>query len=390
MVAEHFIVKGTSYVPLSLTPATMRAIRFPTRSQNSGEPRELFGKLISVLQEYLALLERDARLVAHWELATWFPDILAMIPSLVVSCSSAALVASFFRLIRSGCRRGVRLAELNAPALRAMPMQLQPTLLVDQLGFTRSMRGLLRASSTGGVYFAHSGDFFDLRCAKALFSATNGLDSTLTETMVRVALVPGESGTKIPTEQDADRVAAELQPLLLDYRLRNHRAVSQSTFDVPEFTPGLRELARSLGAAVVGDADLTRSVIALLTPQDGDARARRRLLPEVAIVTVALALVHEHKIREVFTSDFAKFVNVALRANGEIVEYSAEEIGWQLSKLGLFTRRMGGMRGLRLDREFSRLVHELARRLGITISPGFPQCPDCGPNSKVSESMTVW
>src|ERR1019366_7714289 len=122
------------------------------------------------------------------------------------------------------------------------------------------------------------------------------LDAAVTESSPRVAVVPAESGSAGLNESAEDQIAAEFQPLLLEYRLRTPRAVSQYTFDVPEFTPGLRDLARSLGAAIVDDAELWGRMASLLAPQEADARPRRSVLLEGAILTVGLALVHEAKL----------------------------------------------------------------------------------------------
>jgi hypothetical protein len=154
--------------------------------------------------------------------------------------------------------------------------------------------------------------------------------------------------------------------------------VRESFFDVSEFTPELRDLARSLGAAVAGDAELAGAIVPLLAPQNEDARARYSVRPEYATAVVLLALLHEGKEKQLLVKDIAHSVNAVLRANGEIVEFSPEEIGWRLAELGLYTRRIRGGRGVRLDRELSRSVHALARRLGVRVSPpGFPACPDC-------------
>jgi hypothetical protein len=381
---NRFERAGQTYVPVSVNAGTLRAIRFPNEAKDYGSTGLLFRKLVDVLKRYCRLPDRDMDLVGHWALSSWFPDVLPMAPTLVISGPSPAYVSSFLRLLRCLCRRGVRLAELNPAGLCALPMRLQPTLLVEQAMLTRSMRGLFRASSSRGVYVTRSGDFLDLHCAQALFSAGNGFDATVTERELRVAVIPAESGSAGLNERAEEEVAAEFQPLLLEYRLRNHRAVSQSTFDVHEFTPGLRDLARSLGAAIVDDAELAGRIASLLGPQDADAHARRTVLPEGAILTVALALVHERKLKRVLCKHLTQLVNAALRANGEIVEFSPEEIGWRLSRLGLYTHRMAGGNGIRLDREFSRSVHDLARRFGVEMSPpGSPECADCREAAKV-------
>lgn len=368
---------GQTYVPVSVNAGTLHAIRFPDQLKDYGSTGLLFGKVVDVLERYCSLPERDLTLVGHWVLSSWFPDALPVAPTVLISGPSPAYVSRFLRLLKCLCRRGLRLAELNAAGLCALPLELRPTLLVEQTSLTPSMRGLFRASSMPGVYITRSGDFLDLHGAKALFSAGNGFDGVMTEGALHIAVVPAESGTANLTEQSEHEIAAEFQALLLSYRLRNRLAVSQSTFDVPEFTPGLRDLARSLGAAIVDDPELAGRVASLLAPQDADARARRTVLPEVAILTVGLALVHEAELKQMLVKDLAGLVNAALRAEGEIIEYSPEEVGWRLPRLGIYTRRIAGGRGIRFDREFSRSVHDLARKYEVEMRPGSRTCPDC-------------
>lgn len=378
-VADCIECFGRTYVPIAVADGMLEAVCLPSLPENHGSTAELFARIVGVIGGFFDFPDRDLHLLAHWVLSTWFPDFLPMAITLVISSSSPPEASRLFRLLKCVCRRGLRLGELNPAGLFAMPMQLRPTLLLEQMGLTRSMCRLLKASSNRGLYFARSGNFLDLHCAKAVsFSALGDLDATLAEGMLRVAVVPTESRSVMLNERDEDRITAEFQPLLLDYRLHNYVAVKESALDVPEFTPELRDLARSLRAAVAGDGELANEIVALLAPQDEDARARRSARPECAIAVVLLALVHEKKERELLVKDITCFVNAALRANGEIVEFSPEEIGWRLAELGLYTRRMKGGRGIRFDRELSRSVHALARRLGVSVSPpGFPACPDC-------------
>jgi hypothetical protein len=210
------------------------------------------------------------------------------------------------------------------------------------------------------------------------------------EGTLTVALTPRDSSSGLLDERQLDELAREFQPLLLHYRLKNYQKVRGCTFDVLTFTPGLRILARSLGAAVLGDKELTSDLVSLLGPQDSDSRASRGLLPEIAVVTSALSLLHGRRPKMMLTSEFTALVNAALRANGEIIQYNAEEIGWVLNRMGLFTRRMAGGRGLQFDREFSKLVHDLARSYDVTMEPSsFPGCPDCPPPPEPKESEAL-
>lgn len=212
-VHDRFERAGRTYVPASLNAGTLRAIRFPNVPKDYGSTGLLFSKLLDVLNRCFPLPDRDLNLVAHWVWTTWFPDVVPMAPSLVISGPSRAYVARFLRLLKCVCRRGLRLAELNPAGFCALPMKLQPTLLVEQTTLTRSMGGLFRASSSRGIYISQSGDLLDLHCAQALFSARNGFDAIVTESSLRVPVVPAESGSLILDERAEQDVAAEFQPM---------------------------------------------------------------------------------------------------------------------------------------------------------------------------------
>ena len=257
-------------------------------------------------------------------------------------------------------------------------MELRPTLLIDISGLTRPVRVLLRASSSRGAYIARHGEFADTRCIKAIYSTESDVDTAVSEGLLRIAALPVPGRSVFLDEREEDKIATEFQPQLLDYRLRNYRAVRESTFDAPGFTTGVRELAQILGAVVDGDPELQKGIISLLSRQDDDARIRQTTLPEFGIITALLSLLHERQKSELLVSEFTRFVNVALRANGEIQEYSPEEIGRRIAAMGLFTTRTKRGNVIKLTRQISRLAHDLSRRYGVTTTPpSFPGCPDC-------------
>lgn len=187
----------------------------------------------------------------------------------------------------------------------------------------------------------------------------------------------------------ATKLAAELLPLLLHYRLQNYASVESSSFDVPNFSPATREIARALGACIVDDAELASRIPNLLDAQDQDSRAR--ILPEFAVIFVVLSLVHKRERKLQAVKTIANFVNAVLRTYGEIVEFTPQEIGNRLAALGLFTTRTSAGKALLLDREVSRLVHDLARRYGVPVPAGcVAGCPDCSVPPDIAETKTTY
>lgn len=387
-VGEEIEYRGRTYVPIALAGNTIKALSFATGRTNYGSLEEIFVRLDRALQKFFDLPDRDRRLLVHWILSTWVVDALPVGVTLLVSGSSEVEVSRLLRFLKCVCRHSVRLGDISRPGLIAMPWQLQPTFVIEGLALNRSTRALLKISSSRGLYTARSGDFYDLNCAKAISLDKNSVDESVIGCMLRVTLPP-QSRTRILNATDEEEIGAEFQPILLDYRLRNYEAVRASMFDAPQFTPEIRELARSLGAAVAANPQLAAGVIPLLGPDQERSRARRSVQLEFVLVTVLLALVHDPDVKEMRVTEITKFVNAALFSNGEILEYTPKKIGWRLDGMGLYTCPVAKGNGFRFDREFSRAVHTLARAMGVTTTPApYPGCRDCEQPPQLAEAKS--
>jgi hypothetical protein len=77
-------------------------------------------------------------------------------------------------------------------------------------------------------------------------------------------------------------------------------------------------------------------------------------------VEASLSLCHQGKL-QIFVRDIAEEVNRICRSRSETLQFSAEKVGHQLKKVGLYTRRLGSAgNGLLIDRKTQVLLHELA------------------------------
>jgi hypothetical protein len=379
-LAERFEFGNRIYEPMSLNSTILDAVRFPDGIAPCGSPGDLFQKILDAASKFSGLTDRELRPIPYWALSSWFPEVLSALPTLVVTGPSWADAHGFFRLLRCFCRRGVLLTELTPGGFLALPMHLRPTILMEQSKVGRQLRGYLRAASSSGARVPRAGGFLDLHCVKAAYCEDDALDSDLREGVLRVSLYPARTNAAFFDAGEEKKLSAEMQPQLLRYRLKNFQTVQASRFDVPGFTTGVRELARSLGASVVGDPTLTAGVTSLLSMQDEEIRASWNTLPDFAIIVTVLALVHENKEPRVPVKKLAEFVNAVLSASGEIKEYNALEIGRLLSRLNLARSRTAGGMVIELTRQVSRRVHELKRRYGVTTTPdSFPGCLDCEP-----------
>ena len=378
-LAERFEFGNRIYEPMALGSSVLDAVRFPGGTAGYGSTGRLFEKILEAASKYTGLPDRELRQTPYWALSSWFPDALSALPTLVVTGPSWADAHRFLRVLRCFCRRGLLLTELTPGGFLGLPMHLRPTILMEQSQIARQLRGYLRAGSSSGARVTRAGVFFDPHCVKALYCDDDDLDSELREGVLRVSLYPAQNAAFFDVEEE-NRLSAVFQPQLLQYRAKNFQAVQKSKFDLPGFTTGVREIARSLGASVVGDSNLTAGVISLLSAQEEDVRASWSTLPDSAIIVTVLALVHERKEPRVPVKELTEFVNAVLSASGEIKEYNAVEIGLLLSRLNLPRSRTAGGMVIELTRQVSRRVHDLKRQYGVTTTPAtFPECPDCEP-----------
>jgi hypothetical protein len=388
-LATQYEIAGTIYEPLPLDASLLAAIRFPSGSASYGSIGQLFESIVSALARFSGLPSQDLTAAAYWVLASWFTECLPMSPTLLVSGPSPAGVCKFLRLLSCLCRRGIVLTEVSAGGFLSLPIYLRPTLLLQQPRVDRRTRGLLRAAG-GSNYVPSRGKLLDLGCARAISSEQDDLDADLREGCVTVSLFPSAAELPVFDKSEEDKLAAELQPRLLRFRCKNFRKVAASRFDMPEFTTGMRELARSLGAPVLGDPNLEAGIIALLSAQDADFRATLATRPEVAVIISLLALIHERKDARISVTSLTSFANAALRASGEIREYSPLEIGRLLSRLSIPRMRIASGMVIDFTRDVSRRVHQLKRRFGVVTTPAsFPSCSDCEPSETAADRQLV-
>jgi hypothetical protein len=380
-VASRIEYKGRTYEAPEVHPSILGTMRLPTGCAHYTSTRKLFMRIAGLFTQYFDLPDQDASLLAYFALSTHFADFLQSAPGLLISGPDVYRAIGLLRLLRSVCRRPLMLAEITAGGFRSLPMYLHPTLLINQSGLTPSMAALLHTSRHRGLNVPGSrGSVLDLYGARAIFMGMDAGNNLACGDLIRISQAPAQPHSPVLGDVCLDQIARELQPQLLMYRLVNWRKVQDSNFDVLTFTFPMRELARNLGACVVDDLELAQRVSLLLDAQDEDVRTQRCTDIRYVMIEVILILLHKRELSAVRVEKMADLTNVLLRSRGEIVEYSAEEVGWKLRHLGLCRHRDGTGKSLSLNSDTSRRVHEWARSWGVlSRQNALDECPDCAP-----------
>jgi len=362
----------------SMPPALSRALILPTQPDSFYSNRELFDSIVALLRKHVMLPEKECALLAYWSMATWFPDFLPFIPSVVIT-GPAAAADLLLRTLVAVCRRPVLLADASPAVLSAIPLgELSPTLLMREPQLNRRMAALLNASSQPG-YLVHSGkDFQQFYCAKCIYMGKHAKDQLLMPNSIHIH-VGGRSWTSLqplPT----DDVIRDFQGRLLLYRIIRHDDVAASKFRVAGFRPETLAMAEVLGAVMVHDPELQSGIMELLQERDEQSRVDRASGQDGMVLKAVLWHCHQpDQQQQLFVREIAATVNRIYSEEGESLKISSETVGHVLKNLGLYTRRLGNAgRGLVLDKTTQARAHELGYANEVLPdSSGVPVCGHC-------------
>ena len=370
---------GCTYEATELAPSLYRATRLPSRHADYGSARSLFVALADLFRHHLDLPDRESSLLACFSISTWLADCLPTAPSLTISGPDEEMGLDVLRLLGCVCRHSLVLAEITPGTFRSLPTQLVFTLLLDQQGLKPNIQRLLRASSYRGLHLAgNRGTIIDLYGPKVIFCGSDAAVHNLGGGVIHISVTPTQLRTSALDEQVQNEIANKFQSRLLMYRLKNCGKMNGAQIGVSTFTSVMRQLAWTLAICLPEDSELAHDAVQLLRPQDEEVRGQRSRDVNCAIVEILLGNIHQRKQRAVKVDELAKNVNALLRSRGELIEYSAEEIGWKLKGLNIQRHSDRSGRQVLLERDTNQNVHRLARAYDLPCSQRMEaDCPDC-------------
>jgi len=375
-IAAQIEHSGCLYRPPNLDESIVRAMRIPHDVKPYGSIGKLLRRVREIFELHAGLPQPESALMTAWCASSWFADCLSSPPTLLISGPDMGCAIRLFRLLHCLCRRPVLLGDLSRSALLALA-PLGTTLLINQPDLPSGVRALWTTSNHRGFHVFGSGKIRAVSGAKAIFL---GMANSREDQGVHLALPPTPRDLPPLDERQLEEIARELQPQLLMYRIRN--------FDeVRKFSPSKlgsifvgSEVARNLGASVLGDSEIVEAIAPLLQRAEQEKIARRGCDVHSAIIEVTWT--PSHADRELGISRLAELTNALLRSRGEILEYSAEEIGWKLKNFGFRHHRNAGGIVLQFSQDNRLLLHNLAARLSLSVQP-VPDCTLCSSQEAV-------
>jgi hypothetical protein len=350
-----------TYVAPEIALSLYHAIRLPTKSVDYGSLEDLFSGIVELFRNYLGLSDRQSRLLTAFSMSTWLADRLPIAPGAVISAADEGSGIEVLRLLSCICRRPLLLAEVTPSGFRCLPMHLGTTLLINQQSIKPNLQRLLRASTFRGLHLPGShGNIVDLYGPKAILCGSDSELTCLGDGALQISISPSRSPSSEFDERKQNEISMEFQPRLLYYRLRHLATVNDSQVEGAEFTSAIRPLAGAFANCLADDQKLAHDTIRLLRPQDDDVKGKRFLDVNCVVVEILWGLVHDPKQKSIQVEELAKYANALLRSRGETIEYSAEDIGWSLSKLNIRRHTTSSGRQISLSKDNGITVHQTA------------------------------
>jgi hypothetical protein len=367
---------GRIYEAAELAPSLYRALRLPSQCRDYGSARDLLAETADLFKYRLP--ERESALLACFSISTWLADRLPIAPSLVISGPDEELGIDVLHLLSYVCWRSLMLAELTPSSFRSLPMELSLTLLPSQQELKPNMERLLRASIHQGLYLpGNRGSVVNPYGPKVIFCGDGAAVDALGSGVIQISLAPSLAQSSVLSDQLLCKIAADLQPRLLMYRLKNYGNVRESQVDVSELTFATGRLARTLAGGFPENSELAHDIVQLLRPQDEEIRGQRFCDVNNVTVEILWAFIHDQKQRDISVDKLAKTVNALLRSRGEMVGYRTEQIGWKLRDLNIRRHSTSSGRQVLLGRDTSQRVHQLAKDYDLRGLQIEVDCPDC-------------
>jgi len=371
---------GRLYAPTRPESSISRAVRFPTRVAAPESTEKLFNDAYARLHGFLGQLVPCITAMVFAIFASWMSPVLPMAPILSIFAPAGTPRNLALQMLRMFCRRSLVLSGLRRADINRVPMQLQPTLLLDEPDLRPEMQTLLQSSSyrAAGIITSHGlAEFYG---PKIIFSRTLPQGTALQTDALRSVLIP-VAGQQLPLDKEAEaEIAEEFQSRFLGYFLRNSSRVQIPTFDVSQVSLPVQDLARAFGAAIVGDIEVQQKILPLLSVHDEEIRADHASAFDSIVLEAGLAFIHQGGWTNIRMDRLAEKVSAIYKGRGIDEEMSAESTGWAAKRLGIPSGRINRAgNGLTLNVSTCRLIHKLALSHGVRAmqSGFFSACRYC-------------
>lgn len=367
-LASHIEHDGELLVVPKVDPTVTSALRLPTTARSCPEIGELFMVMMNYIEAYVDITTEYSFLIAAFALCTWFADRLSVAPYLSICGPPESGKTTLVRLLHCLCRRAIHASDITPASLYRLAAHVRPTLLIDEADFgrdrtSRDFQRLLRGGNRQGSRVLCNGKAFENFGPKVIASRVPLDDAALVSRNINIVMTPSDRDVPFLDSDAEEKLSDELQPMLEMFRLLHYvRVVASQDPVFLKFPPRLRDNARALAAAMLGNEELQQRLAGALESQSHSMQFDRFDEPEWVVMLALYGLYHDRN-GDRYVHELTEETNRILRENGEPRLYSPKKVGQILRKtLGFPTRRRG--EGFRVELN-GRKIHSQAKAMGI-------------------------
>jgi hypothetical protein len=370
-VAADVEQAGREYAPAAIDPSIKNVLRLATKVASPETAENLFMAAHDLLTRHLGQLDRCATAMVRAVFASWMSPALSMSPILWIFSPAGCPRTLVLQLLSLLSRRPLQLVGLRRGDIARSPMSLQPTLLLDEPDPRPEWQTLLRSSSQRGTRTISRHGLVEFFGPKIVFSHKLPRGTALETDALKASLLP-ITGRLPPLNRETEEATAEeFQARFLGHLLRNASAVRSTNFDASQFTPPIRDLARTLNAAVIGDSEIQKRILPILSVQDEEFRANRARAKDAVVVEACLGFTHQSGWTKIRTDSIAEKACAIYKGRGSDECPSAESVGRALKRLTIPSGRINRAgNGIELTVSTCRLIHQLATAHGVRAMQG--------------------
>ena len=331
---------GRKYAPAGIEANVMKALHLPTRVAPAETARELFEAVYGLLARHLRQLNPCITAMTFAIFASWCSPILPMAPILWILASTGSPRNLALRLLSLLCRRPLSLVGLKRGDIPRLPMSLQATLLLDEPDVRPEMQMILQSSTHRGARIISSHGLLEFYGPKIICSHKLPRGTALATEVLKAALIPIAGQLPALDKKLQEEIAEEFQARFLGYLLRHASSVQNANLDASQFTLPIQDLARTLGAAVIGDTELQKRILPLLAVQDEEVRADCARTCDAVVLEALLFFIHAGGWSKVRTDNIAEKVGAITReeaptSNLQRRQWAGGSGAWAFAAAGL-------------------------------------------------------
>jgi len=352
---------GQLYEPAPINASVLQGLILPTHCCPHGSTREFLAETCRLIVNYAGLPEKFASLVGRVILCSALVEAVPVAPSLEIVGPSIARGNRLMELLQCACRHALPLTGVTPAGFCSLASGARFTYLIGQGVVSEKLRELLDDASRRERKIPFRGRLLDLFGVQVIHCNSFIAGDSVPLRSIQIPMVPTEQELPAFDFDARHRITNEFQAKLLSFRRANLGVARKMQFDASEFTPALRDRARSLAAATPDDLELQADVFDLLLEEDAEIRADKLIDPSAIAGEAVLVAWHGSPGGSAYVADLAATAEVMLRGRGEQSTIDPAIFGKLLKLLGFATERDARGKKLRLAEAVRERAQQIVR-----------------------------